>query len=58
MDFHIYALEAFGAKIEHYENKYVASKTGTITNGCEITHPYPSGGNRNNVSFKCFSSVV
>lgn len=43
VDFHIYALEAFGAKIEHYENKYVASKTEPL-HGCEITLPYPSVG--------------
>lgn len=43
VDFHISALEAFGAKIEHHSNKYVATRTEAL-HGCEITLPYPSVG--------------
>lgn len=43
VDFHIYALEAFGATIEHHSNKYIAKRTEPL-HGCEITLPYPSVG--------------
>lgn len=43
VDFHMYALEAFGAKIEHHTDKYIARRTEAL-HGCEITLPYPSVG--------------
>lgn len=43
VDFHIYALESFGAKIEHHPDKYIATKSEPL-HGCEITLPYPSVG--------------
>ena len=43
VDFHICALEAFGAQIEHYPDRYIATKREPL-HGCEITLPYPSVG--------------
>jgi UDP-N-acetylglucosamine 1-carboxyvinyltransferase len=43
VDFHICALESFGANIEHYPDKYIATKSEPL-HGCEITLPYPSVG--------------
>ncbi len=43
VDFHIYALEAFGAKIDHQPDKYIATRNEPL-HGCEITLPYPSVG--------------
>jgi UDP-N-acetylglucosamine 1-carboxyvinyltransferase len=43
VDFHICALEAFGAKIEHHPDRYIATKNEPL-HGCEITLPYPSVG--------------
>lgn len=43
VDFHISALETFGAKIEHYPDRYIAIKHEPL-HGCEITLPYPSVG--------------
>jgi len=43
VDFHIYALEAFGATVEQDENSYTAIRKEPL-HGCEITLPYPSVG--------------
>ena len=43
VDFHIYALQAFGAQIENHIHKYIAIKNEPL-HGCEITLPYPSVG--------------
>lgn len=43
VDFHICALEAFGAKIEHHPDRYIATRNEPL-HGCEITLPYPSVG--------------
>ena len=43
VDFHIYALEAFGAQVEQEVNQYTAIRKEPL-HGCEITLPYPSVG--------------
>ena len=43
VDFHIYAIQMFGAIIHNEVNQYIASKTEPL-HGCEITLPYPSVG--------------
>jgi UDP-N-acetylglucosamine 1-carboxyvinyltransferase len=43
VDFHIYALEAFGATVEQEEDHYTAIRKEPL-HGCEITLPYPSVG--------------
>jgi UDP-N-acetylglucosamine 1-carboxyvinyltransferase len=43
VDFHIYALETFGATVEQKANSYTATRKEPL-HGCEITLPYPSVG--------------
>jgi UDP-N-acetylglucosamine 1-carboxyvinyltransferase len=43
VDFHVRALEAFGARVEQSEAGYVAQRVGTLR-GTEVQLPYPSVG--------------